>query len=247
MLKRQMGMALLLVGCGDYVGATGELGRLNYGLGIDYEVSGTLTEVSLITGHAQTLSVSLTPDGEEIARRPWLVTHTVTPDSGTTLVVSETEEGDETIPSLTLTVTQPELYIVESFYDGELLDYVKVNFEQPDALEILTWIREPNADDFSDSTLDASVDVEVGTQVALLPIPYAGSERLVGNFSVEYSHTPEDAAVTVHDVHGVYESEGVTGSVNSNSLIFVSPEEVVVSVEDSANDVVSEQTFIVSP
>lgn len=247
MPKTMMALALVLVGCGDQVSATGALGNLSYGLGIDYEVDGDLTEVSLLTGHAQSISVRMTPDGEDIARDPWLVTHTITPDNGTMLEFDEGEEGDSTVPNMTLTVTEPDLYIVESYYENELLDYIKISFDRPDSLEVLTWIRDPNADDFTESTFNANINVEVGTQVALLPIPYAGSERLVGDFAVDYTYTPEDAVVTVHDVNGVYEQEGVIGSVNSNSLVFVSPETVTVTVTDPANNVSAQRTFTVAP
>ena len=247
MLKKMMMLTLVLVGCGDQVSATGALGNLSYGLGIDYEEDGDLTEVSLITGHPQSISVRMTADGEGIARDPWLITHTITPDTGTTLEIDEAQEGDSNAPNLTLTVTEPDLYIVESYYENELLDYIKINVDRPDSLEVLTWIRDPSAEDFTESSFNASLDVEVGTQIALLPIPYAGSERLVGDFAVEYTYTPEDAVVTVHDVNGVYEQEGVIGSVNSNSLVFVSPETVTVTITDPANNVTAQRTFTVAP
>ena len=248
-MRRLAGAAagLLLGGCGDYVGATGELGHLSYGLSIDYEIDGSLTDVSLITGHTQRLGVSLTPDGEDIARKPWLITHTISPDSGATLTVDEVQEGSESVPGLEVLVTEPDLYILESYYDGELLDYIKVSFERPDAMEILTWIRDPNAEEFTESSNNATISVEVGTQIAMLPVPYAGGERLVGSFAVSYAHTPENAAVTVHNVRGVYEEEGVTGAVNSASLVFVSPETVVVTIEDAANGITAERTFNVAP
>lgn len=238
--------ALLLAGCGDYVGATGALGKLTYGLGIDYEIDGDLDEVSVITGHPQNIRVSLTPDGEDDARKPWLITHAISPSDGTTLTVEDTEEGDELAPDLTVTVTQPDLYILESYYDGELLDYIKIDFDQPDALRVLSWVREPNADDFTQSSFEETLSVTEGTQVALLPIPYADNNRLAGDFSVAYSHTPEDAAVTVHNVSGVYEEEGVLGSVNAGSLIFIDPAEVVVTITDEANGVSAERTYEVA-
>ena len=246
-VKLSVLVSFLLVGCGDYVGATGALGNLSYGLGIDYEVDGDLTEVSVITGHEQDFNVQLTPDGEGQARKPWLITHSITPSEGATLVVEDKEEGDSSPPDLNLTVSTPDLYIIESYYDGELLDYIKVSFDRPDTLDVLTWVRDPNAAEFDDSSFAADIDVEVGTQVAFLPIPYAGSERLVGDFEVRYTHTPEDAAVTVHDVNGVYEDEGVFGAVSSNSLIFIAPEEVVVTVEDEANGISAQRTYSVAP
>ena len=237
---------LVATGCGDYVGATGELGMMSYGLSTDYEIDGGLTDVSLITGHSQRFNVSLTDDGESDARKPWLITHTVTPNDGTSLVVDDSAEGDEHVPDFSLMVTNPDLYILESYYDGELLDYIKLDFAQPDTLEILTWIRNPNADAFTASTFDASVPVEEGTQVALLPIPYFEGERLAGDFTVSYDHTPAHAAVTVHNVTGVYEEEGVMGQVNSSSLVFIEPATVEVSVTDAANGVTAVRTFDVS-
>ena len=63
----------------------------------------------------------------------------------------------------------------------------------------------------------------------------------------EIYNLPEDSVVTVHDVHGVYEQEGVVGAVNSNSLVFVAPGTVTVTVADPANNVSAQRTFLVAP
>ncbi|MFT4975040.1 MAG: hypothetical protein ACI8S6_000927 [Myxococcota bacterium] len=240
-------LSLMMLGCGDYVNATGELGQLSYGLSIDYEMEGDLTEVSLVTGHPQSINVALTDEGEKSAAEPWRITHTITPSDGVTLTVDEGEEGESYPPDLVLSVPEAGDYTVESYYGDELLDYISLRFDRPDVIKVQTWIREPNADDFEESTFDETLSVTEGTQVAFLPIPYSGSTRLAGDYAVSYSHTPEEAAVTIHNVYGTYEEEGVIGAVSSSSLVFIAPEQVIVTIRDEANNLDAQRTFNVTP
>ena len=60
----------------------------------------------------------------------------------------------------------------------ELIDQVRLNFVTPDEISVLSWVREPNSEEFVEKIGD-SINVSVGSQAAFIPIPkYDGNQLL---------------------------------------------------------------------
>ena len=241
-------LVLLTTGCGDWTTSTGEMGRATYRLHTDYEMDGNLDEVAILTGHTQRIDVGLTDRGWKRVDFPGRITHTVTPDAGVTVIVDDgdPDDPDASIPELELLVENIGSYTLETWYDDTLLDYLELNFAPPDGYDVVTWTKAPDASDFEERSFANALSVEEGTQVAFVAIPIRNQQRLVGQYTLDVAHDPDWAAVTVHNVLGVYEQEGVWGEPIPTSLVFVDPATVNVTLTDTPNGVTATQTFEVS-
>ncbi len=234
-----MGLTGILTACGSTVGATGELGRMTFSLGADYELEGPLTEVGIVTGHEQVFFTTLTKRGHKFVDEPGDIGYRLEPARGTTVDYYPGDDGDETPPHVTLTVSQPGNYILEAVEDDEVVDYVDLRFRRPSRLDVVSWIKPPGDDSFSDEEQGDRYTVEEGAQVALVPIPIGkDGERLVGDYWMDVTFTPEWAAIHTSNVLDVYEEEGVWGSQVTESLVFIEPAEVTVFIEDAPNGLV---------
>ncbi len=240
-------LALLSSGCGDVVADEGDFGLLTYSLFIDYEIDGGLRDNRLVTGHAQTLDVGLTKKGGKKAKEPGLITHKVSPAATSEVFFDPGDDTDDDPPALFLTASETGDYTVESYYEGEIFDTITIEFGKPKELEVQTWLRPAGSERFESVSAKESQDVSEGDQIAFLTIPLdARGKRLVGNYAVDVAWTPEEAAVQTYNVLGVYEEEGVFGSLAERSLVFVDPASVEVTLTDSANGMVDQRTFVVS-
>jgi hypothetical protein len=238
-------LPVLCVACGDNSHATGALGRATYTLHTDYALPGQLTDHRILTSHAQTLAVGLTDRGAKRADFPGRITHTVDPPAGVTLSFDpgDPEDEDAPAPDLVMSVDNPGTYTIETWYEGDVLDYLALQFAKPENYDVVSWVKLPGEDDFENRTAANEVTVDEGTQLALVAIPMKDGERLAGDFDLTVSHTPEWAAVTVHNVLGVYEDEGVWGDPAATSLVFVDPATVTVTLTDEPNGVSAEQVY----
>lgn len=231
-------------GCGDQVGDVGDLGRLTYGLHIDYEIDGRLREQKLVTGHTQILDIELTKKGEKQSRHPGLIEHKLSPAAGTEVLFDPGDEDDNDPPAAWITVDAPGSYVLESWLEGELFDALPLEFGTPARLDVRTQIRPPGSDSFDTRTDDKEQLVAEGTQVAFLTIPLdKKGDRLVGQYEVAVSWTPEWAAIQTYNVLGVYENEGVFGSLAEHSLVFIDPATVTVDLIDVPNGMTDQVVF----
>ena len=231
---------LFLVGCENYTGSVGELGRIVYGLSSDYEVDDVgLSGALIVTGHPQRIMTSLTSSGEGRIREPGEVSHRVTPVEGALLEHSYEDDG---IADFDLTVELEGVYTVESLVDGNVVDRIDLTFGTPSYLDLITWIREPNEEGFDDVT-DEGTPVPRYTQVAFVPVPMGeGEQRLVGDISVETSASPEGAIITGSNVYGVFE-QIVLATSNPPSIYLVEPGAVSITVSDVPNGVDAVRDF----
>lgn len=247
-MRIAVGCALLAFGsgCGDTVSDVGDFGKLTYRLHIDYEIDGGLRDNRLVTGHVQTIDVGLTNKGRKKAKYPGMITHKVSPAFQADLFFDPGTEEDTEPPALFLTAYERGDYTIESYLNDEVFDSITITFDEPVDLEVQTWTKPPGATRFEDVSKKESQTVTEGTQIAFLSIPLAkNGERLVGDYALDVSWTPEWAAVQTHNVLGVYESEGVFGSLAEESLVFVDPATVVVDLIDEANGMTDQRTFVV--
>ena len=56
-----------------------------------------------------------------------------------------------------------------------------MSFGRPDAIEVLTWLLRPDAEEWEQEEGTGPHPVEVGTQFTFLPVPRKDGERLVGD------------------------------------------------------------------
>lgn len=238
-------VAVFAVGCGDLVSDQGDLGRLTYTLHVDYEIPGGLRDHRLVTGHTQIIDVGLTRKGEKQSKSPGTIEHRVTPSGGADVLFDPGNEADTEPPAVWITVDAPGSYTLEAYDDGELFDTITLEFARPSQMELRSQIRAPGEDAFGKSTDKKLLQqVPEGAQVAFLTIPLdTKGERLVGQYDVEVSWTPEWAAIQTFNVLDVYEEEGVFGNLAETSLVFVDPATVVVDLVDAANNMTDQITF----
>lgn len=239
-------MGLATTGCGDLTSATGEFGRVNYTLHTNYLVQeAMLTEVGIITGHAQHIGTRLTDAGENVAGNDGEeITHSVSPSEGVTLEAQE--DGDDEISDFYVTVDDPGEYTFESYLDGDLFDRISLTFETPVELELLTRVRIPYSDDW-DTLNDGETLVEEGSQVAFLPIPLNDvGDRIAGDFDVLLEADPEWAVAPAYNLIGVYE-QNIVGSASPVSIYFIEPGEVTVTLTDTVNGTSASWMFDVLP
>lgn len=231
------------VSCGDVTSSTGTYGMIDYSLYTRYEMAaGELTEVSIITGHTQEVTVELTETGEEEAADPSAITHSVTPSSGVTLNLLEAAEDEA--PDIEITVTDPGTYTLQSTLEGEVFDEIELVFDTPVSLDLITRVRGPYETDFQE--VSGTPEVEEGTQAVFLPIPLdSAGDRIAGDFEVEIIGDPADSVVPGYNIHGVYEDD-IWYSTTPASVYLIEPGEVSVTLDDVQNGVSAEQSFTVT-
>ncbi|MCO4771604.1 MAG: hypothetical protein KDA24_16345 [Deltaproteobacteria bacterium] len=236
--------ALLLIGCGDLSRSTGELGRLDYSLHSDFLVDGTaLVGTSILTGHPQVIDLALTDAGEDAGSNFEEMSHVATPSAGVTL---QGFNSDDDVGNLTITVTDPGDYVIESMLDGSVFDRITLTFDSPTTLDLVTWVRVPNGEEF-DEAAGGAVSVVEGAQAAFVPIPLdADNERIAGDFVPELSASPDWAVVAGINVLGIYE-QNVVVARSPASVYFIEPGMVTLTLTDPANAVDSSVTFDVDP
>ncbi len=238
--------ALLMVSttaCLDVTRGAGELGHVTYSLYTDYDPgNGELTETPLLVNHEQSLYLSLTEDGEGEVNDFTTVTHSVSPSEGVTI---DTHVDDDELDDIDITVEEPGLYTITTEADGQVLDYITVEFAAPEVLHAATWLRAPGDEEFVESD-DAQPSVDEGTQVTFVAIPYdAEGRRIAGRFEVSIDSDPEGAVVEAFDTFESHEDH-VYGSISEGSVYFIEPGEITLTVSDDANGVSLEQTFDVA-
>ena len=231
--------ALTATACGDITGTTGAKGRVNYSLYTHYELDEwNLEDVSLVTGHPQLFQTEITDKGyDQLSGEASAIVHSVEPAEG----VNVSNEDDEDIADLLVTVDEPGDYTIKSELDGQLFDYLELSFDSPDELELISWVRGPNAEDFEQIESE-TISVDEGGQVTFLPIPRADGARLAGDISVSITAEPETAVVRGENIWGVYE-QNVTTSDQPVSLYFVEPGTVTITIADGPNGVERSQVF----
>jgi hypothetical protein len=226
----------LLVACNvDSVAANGVLGNLTFTLSsASYLDSPDLTQVDIVTGHPQVLSVGTSDAGERRADgREGLLSYRMSPSEGVTVEQGATDADSGSPPALWLTASQPGDYVLEATLDGEVFDYVLLGFAAPTALEVPLFVRAPYAETFLPA--DAPLQVEEGTQLAWLPIPLRSGERLAGEVAASITADPVQAVVPAANVDYVNEDE-VYSNAEAPSLYFIEPGEVTLTVSDDVND-----------
>ncbi len=240
----------LLAGCAvDSVGANGELGHLSFTLVSDWYLdSENLTEVDIVTGHAQHFLVDLTERGRRQADdNADHVRYHMEPDDGVEIDQGEVDDDAEhpDAPSFGVTVSEPGSYTLVAELEGELFDRIQLSFDQPSALELTLYTRGPWAEEFAAIEGEGPTQVLEGTQLAWLPIPLdADGERLVGDLAGTMSADPESAVVPAENVTHVNE-EVVSHTAGVPSLYFIEPGDVTVTVTDQAGPGAGAHPFVV--
>ena len=224
---------------------TGELGNILYTLETDYKMDGLeLTEAKIATGYPQRLSASLTPSGwKTVGDEPFLVFHTSADETNLTVESETILDGEMGVPGFTVKGNAAGAFTVESKLKDEVVDYIALNFVTPTDVSVLSWVRGPNSEDFSEQEGE-NIAVAVGSQAAFIPIPEFEGERIIGDLEVEISIEPPEAAVEGYNIESVQEG-GVTASSNPASVYFVQEGDVQVCAKDIVNDVESCQNFTV--
>jgi hypothetical protein len=238
-------LLLSLIACGgDLLLTSGELGRINYTLETSYKMDGIqLSEAKLATGYPQRLAASLTIQGWKLVEdEPYMVYHS-SPDEVT--VESETLlDGIIGVPGFTIQADEPGSYLVESKKQDELVDQIHLDFVKPDEISVISWIRNPDAEDFSLEEGE-EISVTVGSQAAFVPVPMHEGVRIVGDVEVDITVDPPEAAVVGYNIESVEEG-GVNFNASPSSIYFIQEGTVNIGATDIFNDVTTYQTFTVT-
>lgn len=244
LLLLSLSLALLTTGCGDISSSTGEFGRLSYSLHSDFLVDGSeLVDVSILGGHAQQISVGLTSQGESDADNPQDIEHIASPADG---VIIETVNSSDDVIRFAITVQDPGEYLIESMLDGQVFDRIRLTFDVPSSMALVTWIRVPNGLDF-DEAIGSPISVDEGAQAAFVPIPLdATGERIAGDFVPEVTASPNWAVVTGINVLGIYE-QNVFVARSPASVYFIEPGVISITIADTVNGVEGTAEFDVAP
>lgn len=222
---------------------TGELGRLDYALRTSYTIEGVrLDEAQLAIGYPQYIEVSLTLAGWKLVKtEPYLVYHT-SPDP-VTLEVETLLDGAIGVPSFTIQADQEGTFLVESKKKDTLIDKIHLNFVKPDAISVLSWIREPSSTEFALFSGE-NISVKIGSQAAFVPVPMFEGNRIVGDVDVEITVEPPEAAVVGYNIESISE-DGVESNTSPASLYFMQAGTVLVGATDLVNNVTTYQSFTV--
>ena len=229
----------------DLLLSSGELGNMNYTIVTGYKIDGlSLNDAKLAVGYPQTIEASLTLKGwKVVGDQPFLVYHSSADDNMS--VNSETLlDGDIGVPGFEVQADAAGAFLVESKLQDEIVDQITLNFVVPDAISVLSWIREPGAEEFTEADGE-TINVSVGSQAAFIPIPEFEGERIVGNVEADIAIEPPEAAVLGYNIDEVSES-GVDASSNPASIYFVQAGAVQVCATDVINNVTTCQDFEVS-
>lgn len=215
--------AIASLGCGDFVVNQGNLGKLVYALHTDYlVVEGDLEDVSLITDVEHRLNI--TPAKDADVTNPAGISHIMAPSDGVTIT---TEPAGDSVGDAVFTVGIPGQYTLQSWQGTELIDYIVLNFVEAQAIEVITYVREPDAEQFVRRDTDP-VQAEVFSQATFIgkPVDAEGND-LVGDIGLEFAVVPADAAVEVYNLDAIYEN-GVWGSSTPINILFVATGDVSV-------------------
>lgn len=229
-------------GCYTVVtGSNGELGRLRYALATDYETdTDELTELPLITGYRHALFVDLTERGERDAGdAPESIVH-----RGPGVESGEPVDGD--VPDLSVQVDVPGTSAIESMLDGDLFDRIELTYADPTRLELVTWVRGPWEDAWTDASGGGDLTLTEGAQVSFLAIPLDGSTRLGGSFAPTIDVDRPELVVPDADVAAVQEG-GVTGSLEDVTYYVVEPGLVTFTFADPVHGVTATRTLEIVP
>ena len=239
-------MIFFMIACSNNIlQTTGELGRINYALEASYSMEDLrLDEAKLAVGYPHNISAFLTLDGwKMVETEPYMVYHS-SPDS--IQIDAETLlDGAVGVPSFTVEAEETGEYLIESSKEGTLIDQIHLSFVQPDAVSVISWVREPTSEEFVLFEGDEIV-VPLGAQAAFVPIPEYEGERIVGDLDVEITVFPETAAVVGYNIESVSE-DGVDFNASPASIYFMEEGEVSIIAKDLVNLVETEQKFIVQP
>jgi hypothetical protein len=229
----------------DILLSSGELGNINYTIVTGYKIDGlSLNEAKLAVGYPQTIEASLTLRGwKVVGDQPFLVYHS-SADEKMSVESESLLDGDIGVPGFEVQADSAGSFMVESYLQDELVDQIALTFVVPDAISVLSWIREPGAEEFS-SAEGETINVTVGSQAAFIPIPEFEGERIVGNVEADISIEPPEAAVLGYNIDEVSEG-GVEASSNPASIYFVQAGSVQVCATDVINDVTTCQNFEVA-
>jgi len=229
----------------DILLSSGELGNINYTIVTGYQIDGlSLNEAKLAVGYPQTIEASLTLRGwKVVGDEPFLVYHS-SADESMNVDSESLLDGDIGVPGFSVQADTAGSFMVESYLQDELVDQIALNFVVPDAISVLSWIREPGAEEFI-ATEGETINVKVGSQAAFIPIPEYKGDRIVGSVEADISIEPPEAAVLGYNIDEVSES-GVEASSNPASIYFVQPGAVQVCATDTINAVTTCQDFVVS-
>ena len=237
-------MLFLFFACNNNIlQTTGELGRINYALETSFSVGNErLDQVKLAVGYPHNISSSLTLEGwKMVETEPYKVYHS-SPDS-LDIEAESLFDGAVGVPSFTVISSQEGEYLVESHFEDALVDQIHLDFVQPDAVSVLSWIREPTSEEFV-LFEGEEIPVLLGSQAAFVPVPEFQGERIVGDLDVEITVVPETAAVVGYNIESVSE-DGVSFNSSPASIYFMEEGEVSVLAKDLVNQVETEQKFIV--
>lgn len=230
-------------GCGDLTGSEGDLGKVRYELFTSYlSEDADLSTAVLVTGHEQTLHTELTASGAEEVDDPEAVTHRLTDSSGASLI----NRDDPLDPAdILITGTQTGEVTIESLNGSALLDTITLSFGTPDELEMVTWVKPAEEDEFRDEGNGDNLSVGEGDQITFLPIPKSAGKRLLGDIEFSITTDPPGAAVEVENIVGVYEQR-VVSATKPVSLVFIEPGSVTVTIADTAGQVTVTRSFEVT-
>ena len=229
----------------DLLLSSGELGNINYTIVTGYKIEGlSLNDAKLAVGYPQTIEASLTLKGwKVVGDQPFMVYHTSADDNMS--VDSETLlDGDIGVPGFEVQADAAGAFMVESYLQDEIVDKITLNFVVPDAISVLSWIREPGSEEFTAANGD-TINVTLGSQAAFIPIPEFEGERIVGNVEADIAIDPPEAAVLGYNIDEVSENS-VEASSNPASIYFVQAGAVQVCATDVINNVTTCQDFEVS-
>lgn len=246
-IRRLLPLAMLLVsalviGCGDVTSATGDQGKLRFSLGTDFEVpESNLRDATIVARHTQRINVDFTGRGRKQIEDPLAIRYEIS--SGTATPVGGSESSP---PSLNVNVVDSGEVRLRALVDGEEIDGITLQFEQPDSLELSVRVREPWGDDLDTVATGVPTTVQEGSQITFVPIPLGvDGSRLAGEISTESSVDDRSAVVPGQSLIGVYE-DGVW-RVNGNiEFYLIDPTDgVTFTVTDTVTGAIGQHTFIV--
>ena len=207
----------LMAGCLDLDSnaSNGENGVLRYSLYTRYEAAGDLSSGTLPTLVTHRINVYST--GEESIGRYDEIYHTVEPSENAIII---SEEREYSVPDFTIKVSKAGTYTVISKNEDGELDRIKLKFETPASLEVVTKVREPYETNFDKATESGTITAEEGSQVVFIPYFYTSSNvRMIGDIDCKYTADPEWMAVP--DVEWVEESESASWTGNYASSYYL--------------------------
>lgn len=127
--------------------SSGELGNINYTIVTGYKIDGlSLNEAKLAVGYPQTIEASLTLRGwKVVGDQPFLVYHS-SADEKMSVESESLLDGDIGVPGFEVQADSAGSFMVESYLQDKLVDQIALTFVVPDAISVLSWIREPGAE-----------------------------------------------------------------------------------------------------